>query len=126
MKQDNTQLAILAGTVIGLGGLVLAAVLFGAETSQVRMLQYLSSAVPLILGYAFIGSRQKSTDEKSSDTHDKVTHLAGTLNGKLDKRFSDLENRLTDRISESKVMVAPTATGELAIITAPKDENNDE
>lgn len=126
MQNSNTQLAILSGTVVSLGALVLLAVLFGTETAQLRMIQYLSSSAPAIIGYVFLANKQKATEDRTADTQEKVGSLAGSLNGKLDKRFSDLENRLSDQINANRVSVSPTATGELAIVTAPKEIPNHE
>lgn len=97
-RSGNAELYALCGTVIFLGGMVLLAVLFGTETAQIRMLQYITSSVPVILGFAFM-------QRKANETAQATGHIAGTLNGKLDKRFSDLEDRLTDQINSNGVTI---------------------
>lgn len=114
VRSGNGELYALCGTVLGLGALVLIAVLFGSEPAQVKMLQFISSSVPVILGYAFIQRKQTATAEATGS-------LAGSLNGKLDARFANMENRLTDKIAGVGVTI-PADT--VSISPTVKDDDN--
>lgn len=83
---------ILSALIIALGGLLVAASIWGADSSMERLIQYFGTAVPVVLGFAFTTNRQSKNDEATEDTRRNVSHLSSTLNGKLDARFARIEN----------------------------------
>lgn len=83
--------SILSALIIALGGLLVAASIWGADSSMERLIQYFGTAVPVMLGFAFTTNRQSKNDEATEDTRKNVSHLSSTLNGKLDARFERIE-----------------------------------
>lgn len=109
--KGTSDLLVLTLLVLGLGALIIIAGLWGTETNLIRIIQYFSSAVPIIIGFAFMQRKQESNDAKTEETRQNVGYLSGSLNGQLDKRFNDLESRIVAKVEESKTtaVVDPSA-----------------
>lgn len=92
MVNDNTFkiTVILAILCIGLGGILAVVAIFGDDPALSRIVQYFATAVPVIIGFAFITNKQVKNDQATDETKKGVSYLAGSLNGKLDARFQEI------------------------------------
>ena len=99
--------ALLSLVTIALGTLLVLVALYGDDDDLTRIIGYLTAAVPDIIGFGFMASKQDESKAEQSRAADEVTDLKGNLNGKLDKRFTDLEDRLSAKVDEALGYNAP-------------------
>lgn len=109
--KGSSDLVTLSILVLGLGALIVIVSLFGTDTNLIRIIQYFSSAVPIIIGFAFMQRKQEANDEKTEETRKNVGYLSGSLNGHLDKRFNDLERSIISKVDSTQSTVAVDPTG---------------
>lgn len=92
-------IAILAVVTVALGALLGVIAIYGEDSDLTVVISYLAVAVPVIIGFGFNAAKQDQQNRKQDETTEHVAGMKGSLNGKLDKRFSDLENNLTAKIA---------------------------
>ena len=105
-NKGSNDLLTLSSLILGLGALIVVVSLFGSDVNLARIIQYFSSAVPIIIGFAFMHRKQEANDEKTEETRKNVGYLSGNLNGHLDKRFSDLERTIVSKVDSTQSTVA--------------------
>lgn len=110
MEKNSNSLgivAILSLVTIALGGLLVLVVIYGDDNDLTRIIGYLTAAVPVIIGFGFVASKQDESKAEQARAAEQVSDLKGNLNGKLDQRFSDLEARLSAKVDEALGYNAP-------------------
>lgn len=105
-SKSTNDLLTLSILVLGLGALIVVAGLLGSDQTLIRIIQYFSSAVPIIIGFAFMQRKQEQNDAKTEETRQNVGYLSGSLNGHLDKRFNDLEKSIISKVEDTRPVIA--------------------
>ncbi len=110
MDNSNSykMVAILSTLCVALGIVLTVVALYGGDPALTKIMGYFSSAVPVIIGFGFLARRQEKNDEVTNEAKETagqieshVGDLSSSLNGKLDARFSRIEdtiNSLTDAL----------------------------
>lgn len=119
--KGSSDLLTLSILVLGLGALIVVAGLLGSDQTLIRIIQYFSSAVPIIIGFAFMQRKQEQNDVKTEETRQNVGYLSGSLNGHLDKRFNDLEKSIISKVEDTRPVISAESD---AVVVQTGDVNH--
>ena len=111
----NVELITISALILGLGALIVISSLVGDTRELDQIITYFSTAVPVILGFAVMQRKQGAALDKTEETRENVSHIAGSLNGKLDARFANLE---------AKIAEAQIPTGPIPVVVEEGESND--
>lgn len=95
MNSDN-RIMILSVLTMGLTGLVALVILYGENGDADRIMQFVATVVPTVLGYAFLHSKVSSVHDTAEETKETINVIEGHVNGKLDARLAELSEAIAE------------------------------